>query len=288
MRSNSFFIFFALLSLLILCVLELPWTPHFPATGHVFYQPKWILIHAPVSAVMFKQNYGVGAHIKKAQGLAHIQPISSLLYQDVLDSQFQFLQKQFRQIQQESDYQLNLLKHFSRLAKKKILSEQDFHEKQGQYQKLQDRKLQLGRKISSLKQKRLQILQAPVSGEIVKWYVREGEILDKGKKLLMMKPEKFHYWVQLSLPIELHKQVFIGQKVRLAWVGFAPFKEYPIQALVQEISPYIYQEKLNIKAKIINSEAFASYLRAGLSLDAYLLGPTQPVWRWIDSLLKGV
>lgn len=288
MFLNPLFFIYILIFCLVFGIIQWSWTPHYPAKAEVFYQPKWMLIHSPITGIMTHQKISAGDKLGKGQIMLHIQPMVSLLSQAHVDDEFQYLQQQTMNIHQEKNYQHQMLKHYSRLSQQKLIALQDFHEKKQQYQKVLDKHQQLQQKLKDLEQKRLQIIQSPIEGRLVKCYVHEGEIIHKGKKLLLIQPKKFQYWVQFHLPVSLQHHVFIGQQVRLAWMGSEPLKIYPMRAIVREISPWVHDNQFIVQAEILNASDFASHLWAGLSLDAYFLGEGHPLWKWIYILLKGV
>lgn len=273
---------------LIFAVMNLSWTPHYPAKAKIFFQPKWIFIQSPVSGIVSRQPISIGEKIGKGQEIIRIQPMNSLLHQSTLDEQWKSLQQELNSVEQERQYQFSLLDHLNHLAQKKIFALQDLHEKQQQYQKILNKQQQLFQKIQELKLKNADVLQSPISGTLIKYYVKEGEALAKDKKIILIQPEQFQYWVKLKLPIGLQHHVFIGQQVHMSWVGLAPFKTYPIHAVIREISPWVRHDCFVVKAEILNAQDFSAHLWEGLSLDAYLLGSAHPLSKWIGILLKGV
>lgn len=287
MFINPVFVIFSLFLGLVFGIIQLSWTPHYPATAEIYYHPKWVLIHSPITGIMTQQKIPVGVKLKKGQTMLHIRPISSLLHQSALEHESQYLKQQIIDIHQEKNYQFQFLKHLSRLAQHKLIALQDLHEKKRQYQVILNKNQELIEMLRDLKKKRLQMLQSPIAGTLVKYYVNEGEIIHKGKKLLLIQPKKFQYWVRFHLPIGLQRQIFMGQRVHLAWLGLEPLKAYPMQAIVREISPWVHDNQFIVKAEMINSAEFASHLWEGLSLDAYFIGVRRPLWQWIYFLLKG-
>lgn len=272
---------------LIFAVMKLSWTPHYPAKAKIFFQPRWILIKSPVSGIVSRQPISIGEKIRKGQVIIRIQPMNSLLHQSSIDEQWKFLQQKLKAIEQERQYQFSLLEHLTHLAQKKIFALQDLHKKQQQYQKILNKQQQLFQRLQELKHKNADVLQSPISGTLVKYYVKEGETLAKDKKIILIQPKQFQYWVKLTLPIDLQHHVFIGQQVHMSWVGLAPFKTYPIHAVIREISPWVRHDCFVVKAEILNAQDFSTHLWEGLSLDAYLLGPAHPLSQWIKILLKG-
>ena len=288
MFLKPLFYIFILFSALILAVFQLSWTPHYPAKAKIFFQPQWVLIQSPINGIVTQQPIPIGAKIVKGQEIIRIQTMDSLIYQSAIDEQLKSLQQQLKSMEQERQYQFSLLEHLSHLAKKKIFTVQELHEKQQQYQKILNKKQKLLQKLKELKHQNAGILQSPVTGTLAKYYVREGETLAKDKKIILIKPKKFQYWVRLKLPIALQHHVFIEQKIHMSWAGLAPLKAYPIHAVIREISPWVQHDCFVVKAEILNADDFSQHLWEGLSLDAYLLGHSHPLIQWIGILLKGV
>jgi biotin carboxyl carrier protein len=268
-------------------ILQLPWTPQYPVIAKVVYQPHLMIIRAPISGVIQKQFIAEKNKIQYGDSLLTLRPINSVFNQNYQIKKLNYLNHRLQQLNEEIAYQKSYLSKVESLLSKKVITEDEYHFKKNQYQKIILDRDELLENILELNHQRHQILQAPVDGTILQIFGKNGEMVRKSEKLAIIKPKHIQFLLKCHLPISYQNKVFLGQKLRLSRLSSSPIKDYLIQGQVKSISPYVKADQVKLTASMLNADSFEKYLLSNQPLEGYLIGKTKPLWYWLWRMFKG-
>lgn len=269
---------------LLLGLLKLPWTPQYQIYATVNYQPKLILVRAPVTGVIKFPSIAY-TKIQEGSTLFGIYPITSLYNKDYQINRATYLKNKLQHLTAELNYQKRHLQSLMELFKKKLIAEAEYHQKNIQYQQLVSKRAEFSQNIKELEHKIYHVIQAPAAG-VAMFNCQSGDLVSKGKVLVIIKPKKIKYQLALTLPSAFRDKVFVGQQLRLAWLTFSSVKNYPITARITNVMPYVKDEKILMQAEITNAAVFEQKLLNNQPLEGYLMGKTMPLWRWLLDLVR--
>lgn len=285
--SKSFsFSIIAFLALLVVMGLS-PWTAKYPISAKLVYQPKLLVMRAPVSGVLKNQNIHSGDKVDSGQELFLFQPNKSLMNKSYEQYRLKQLEKKLKFYEKELKQQRIYLHHLKKLFQKKLIAAQEYQQKKAHYYQLFFKKQETLEKIHVLQHQQIHRLQAPIAGNILKLFSQNGEFIYKNQKLAIIKPNDSKLKLLLQVPIDLKDKVFLGQTVRLAWQNQTRVQNYPIVAKVQEISPILKKDKMVLLAQIQEFNTEKKNIFSKLSFNGYLIGQRQAFWKCLKNSLMG-
>ncbi len=284
-KSLSFSII-AFLALLVVIGLS-PWTPRYPITAKLIYQPKLFVMRAALSGVLKNPNIQAGSKVSQGQELFLFIPTKSLMNQKYEQLKLDQLEKKLQFYNQELSWQKTYLGRLHHLYQKKLIAAEEYQQKKARYVQYRFEKQTVLEKMNALKHQQIRQLQAPIAGTILKVFAQHGELIYKNQKLAIIEPQEVERKFLVQVPIDLQDKVFIGQTLRLAWNNQARVQSYPIVATVQEISPVLKKNTLVLLAQIQILDTKKQNLYSKLPLNGYLMGPRQAFWKFLKNSLMG-
>jgi biotin carboxyl carrier protein len=279
----SMILFFVLLMLLGLS----PWSPKYPIRAKLVYQPKLIIMRAPLSGMLNYQNIHIGDHLELGEPIFDFTPLKSLVDFAYQQEKLKDLQTQLKFYEQEIPIQEKYFKRLSNLFQKKLISLEDFQQKKLRYFDYIFKKQAIVHKIRVLQHQLHHRLQTPIAGKVLKLFSKNGEIIYKDQKIAIIQPNNQIFKLLITVPVTLKDKVFIGQTVRLALQSEVRFKAYPIVAHITEISPLLKKDQILMSAEIQKTSLLNKNVFSKLSLDGYLIGPKQAFWKYLKNGLMG-
>ncbi|HBB53767.1 MAG TPA: hypothetical protein DCZ80_07690 [Legionellales bacterium] len=264
-----------------------PWTPRYPISAKLIYQPKLFVMRASLSGVLKNPSIRAGSQVTQGDELFSFIPTKSLMNEKYEQLKLDQLEKKLQFYDKELSWQKAYLSRLHHLYQKKLIAAEEYQQKKSRYFQYGFEKYAVIEKINALKHQQMHRLQAPIAGTILKVFAQHGELIYKNQKLVIIEPQDVKRKFLIQVPIDLKDKVFIGQTLQLAWNNQARVQNYPIVATVQEISPVLKKNSLVLLAKIQTFHAKKQNLYSKLPLNGYLIGPRQAFWKFLKNSLMG-
>ena len=290
-----FLVMMAIIVMGFLLLLQVPWSPKYPIVATLKYHPDLLTIPVPENGIIESIRVNVGDKVKQGQRLIKIDSMSNLMALNYYQQKRKNYLEQIKKLEREKAYQIKRNHELAPLYEKKVITESLMHRNNQKENDLQVQIESIKQKLNQMNHARWIWIQAPISGKLLFSYYSKHDVVQKGKKLLLIQPEGIRYWVDIRVLPKYQKILYVHQKVKLAFPRMNEFSDFPLEAQVKEIAPMIHQnlkksndgqEKfyLLVHAKIKNSKTLERFLLPNMPLNGYLIGENKSLFQWMKTM----
>jgi len=232
-------------------------------------------------------NQKIVKQISILKGTGYISELELQRQKDTLLS----LKQQSSNIESERLTIISQIKQFESRLKKLPM------EQSQKRSKLESQKADIQIQLSSVEQQRMSELRAPIAGQVSGILVKTGKSVTHGQNLLTMLPSDSKMQAVIYVPTSAFGFIQIGQETRLRYHAFPHERFGVFNGTITEISNSVifpeetytpglitqptYRVIVTLHEQSIQAYGKATFLRAGMTLDADIIIEERSLLRWL-------